>query len=378
MKIAQVAPIWYRIPPKKYGGTELIVTNLTEELVKRNHEVTLFASGDSLTKARLKAVVPQGLLELGYSFESFSYPIYHSLTALEKADEFDILHFHFTNKIDYLNLALIRNIQAKVVVTLHVPLPVSQELHDRRKLLEDKFSQIPFVSISNNQRAGLQLHFAGTVYNSIEVEKFPFSDSPKEEVMVWMSRISYQKGAKESIELAISLNRKLHMIGKVDQNAPKDITYFESEVHPLLQNPLISLTGEADFESKTNYLMHSKLFLFPLRWEEPFGLVMIEAMACGTPVVAYSRGSVPEVVKDGVTGYIVNPSETDIRGDFIIKKTGPEGMKEAIERIYSMTDVEYKKMRENARKHVQDNFTVKKMVDGYEQIYEKLLTTPTV
>lgn len=372
MKIAQVAPIWYCVPPKKYGGTELVITNLTEGLVAKGHEVTLFATGDSQTKAHLISTTPQGILEQGKGFEEFIIPLNHTLTALEMQDKFDIIHFHFTNKFDYVNLALTKNI-LNILYTLHVPLPVQSNLLNRRQLFENKFNTIPFVSISNNQRAGMKLNFLSTIYHGIHIDHFPFQSIDKNNSMLWLSRISYQKGAYETLQIAIKLKSNLIFVGKVDMNAPNDVIYFENKIKPLLKNQYVQSFGEANFETKVKYYSESKLFILPIQWEEPFGLVMIEAMACGTPVVAFARGSVPEVIKDGETGFIVNSSEEDKRGNWIIKKTGLEGLCEAVERIYSMPDEQYRQMRRNCRAHVEKNFTVERMVDDYEKVYQQVI-----
>ncbi len=373
MKIAQVAPIWYRIPPKKYGGTELVVTNLTEGLVAKGHEVTLFATADSQTKARLIPTTPIGILEQGKGFEEAIIPLNHTLTALEMQDQFDIIHFHFTNKFDYINLALTKNIP-KILYTLHVPLPIQSNLQNKRQLFEDKFNTIPFVSISNNQRADMKLNFLSTIYHGIHINHFPFLSIDKNNAMLWLSRISYQKGPYEALQIALKLKFNIIFVGKVDMNAPKDVIYFDNKIKPLLQNPKIQFVDEADFETKTKYYSESKLFILPIQWEEPFGLIFIESMACGTPVVAYARGSVPEVIKDGETGFIVNSSDKDIRGDWIVKKTGFEGLCEAVERIYAMPEAEYRQMRRNCRAHVEQHFTVERMVDEYEKVYEQILS----
>ena len=374
MNIAQIGPIWYRIPPIKYGGTELIVHHLTEELVRRGHQVTLFATGDSVTKARLQSFFHHGLFEQGYSFEDFSDPLYHTISVLDNASAFDILHFHFTSKMDYVNMALVRNMP-NVLFTLHVPLPEKKELLNRKRLLEERLHMIPLVSITNNQRAGFQMHFINTVYNAIDITQFPYTEAVIDGQILWLSRISYQKGTVETIQTAKRLNLPLILVGKVDTNAPHEVDYFDHRVKPLLNGLRGTLYGEINPQEKILHYRQAKLFLFPIQWEEPFGLVMIEAMACGTPIVAFARGSVPEVVVDGVTGFIVNSSDQDVRGNWVVRKTGIDGLCEAVERIYKMPEDQYRVMRAACRKHVETHFTVEKMVDGYEQAYRKILNS---
>src|SRR3989344_1985127 len=374
MNIAQIGPIWYRIPPIKYGGTELIVHHLTEELVRRGHQVTLFATGDSVTKARLQSFFHHGLFEQGYSFEDFSDPLYHTISVLDNASAFDILHFHFTSKMDYVNMALVRNMP-NVLFTLHVPLPEKKELLNRKRLLEERLHMIPLVSISNNQRAGFQMHFINTVYNAIDITQFPYTEAVIDGQILWLSRISYQKGTVETIQTAKRLNLPLILVGKVDTNAPHEVDYFDHRVKPLLNGLRGTLYGEINPQEKILHYRQAKLFLFPIQWEEPFGLVMIEAMACGTPIVAFARGSVPEVVVDGVTGFIVNSSDQDVRGNWVVRKTGIDGLCEAVERIYKMPEDQYRVMRAACRKHVETHLTVEKMVDGYEQAYRKILNS---
>jgi glycosyltransferase involved in cell wall biosynthesis len=375
MRIAQVAPIWLSIPPKKYGGTEAVVSDITEGLVKKGHDVTLFATGDSKTSARLVSFQDQGVLERGLSFNDYLYPLYHLLNSLESKGNFDILHFHFTSPFDYVTLALVKDYK-NAVFTVHnpiPPLPFSDGLNFRKKFLEEKFARIPIVSISNNQRDSMKLNFAETVYHGIDVRKFPFNGKADSGSMLYIGRISPIKGAAEAIEVAEKTGKKLVLAGKVEAKNPMNLEYFEKRVKPKLDCSFLEKIEDLNFEEKVKYYSNSRLFLFPIQWEEPFGLVMIEAMACGTPVVAFARGSVPEVIKDGVTGFIVNSSEKDKRGDFIIKKTGIEGLCEAVGRIYAMTPEEYVKMRFSSRKLVEENFTVEKMVEGYEKVYQKIL-----
>lgn len=376
MKIAQIAPVWLSIPPKKYGGTEEVVSDITEGLVNRRHEVTLFATGDSKTSAKLVSFEEQGILERGLSFNDYLYSLYHLLSSLESRSNFDILHFHFTTPFDFVTLALVKDFK-NVVFTVHnpiPPLPFNDGLEFRRKFLEEKFSQVPIVPISNNQRASMRLNFTETVYHGISPDKFIFNDKADLEKMLYIGRISPIKGVAEAIEVAEKTGKKLVLAGKVEAKNPMNLEYFDKRVKPKLDCPFLEKIEDLNFEEKVKYYSNSYLFLFPIQWEEPFGLVMIESMACGTPVIAFARGSVPEIIKDGEVGFIVNSSEQDKRGDWIIKKTGIEGLCEAVRRIYAMKPEEYGKMRLACRKHIEDNFSAEKMAEGYERVYQKILS----
>lgn len=373
MKIAQIAPIWFPIPPKKYGGTERIISSLAEGLVKKGHEITLFATGDSITKARLVSFFPKGIgrKSMPTDREFFLLPLIHMVKSLERAKNFDIIHCHFTRLSDYILLALTKSLK-NCLFTSHVPFPERKKSPDRWKALQT-FSNTPFVSISNSQRTA-KLNFVANVYNGIEANKFEFADqlarSNKNGYLFWMGRISSQKGIVEAIEVSKKLNIKL-LFTKVIK-ADFERKYFENKVRPRLDRNTLQSLPELDHHQGNFYLKNAKLLLFPIQWEEPFGLVMIESMATGTPVVAFARGSVPEVIKDGETGFIVNPSKDDIRGHWLVKNTGIEGLCEAVERICSMPKERYRQMRYACREHVEKNFTVEQMVNNYDEVYKKI------
>lgn len=372
MKIAQISPIWSSLPPKKYGGTELVVSNLTEGLVGRGHDVTLFATGDTITNAHLISVIDKGLIESGLTYTDFLNSLYHVLTAVEKSKEFDILHFHFTNTVDYITLGIIQKIP-NAICTVHVPFPIDQDNNTRKKLWTDKFQNIPIVSISDNQRADYVLNFLKTVYNGIDVKQFPFAEISFSNNLMWLGSIAERKGTLEAIQVALRLNRKLVLAGALNKNLEKDIAYYKEFIEPTLENKLIDNLGEVDFESKVKALAQSKALLVPIRWEEPFGLVMVEAMACGTPVIAYARGAAPEIIVDGVTGFLVNETSDDVRGDWTVKETGIEGLARAINKIDALSEVEYSQMRKHCRERVAGKFDVEGMVSGYEEAYSEIL-----
>ena len=217
------------------------------------------------------------------------------------------------------------------------------------------------------------MHFIDTVYNGIDVEKVPFSDKGESEDLVYISRLDEQKGSHLALEVSLKLKKRIKIIGRPETENPYQYKYYLEKVKPLLQNSLVHYYGELSPMEKMPLLLSSKLFIFPLCWEEPFGLVMIEAMATGTPIVAFARGAVPEMVEDGVTGFIVNSSSEDNRGDWVVKKTGVEGLREAVERIYAMGQEQYQHMRVACRKRVADRFTKEKMVEGYIDVYRKIL-----
>jgi glycosyltransferase involved in cell wall biosynthesis len=297
VKIAQIAPLAESVPPRLYGGTERVVSYLTEELVRLGHEVTLFASGDSSTRAELVACVPRSLRLVGAKD-----PLASLVLMLERvrkrAGEFDVLHFH----IEHAHLPVFRGLGRKCVTTLHGRL----DLPELGPLYRE-FNDMPLVSISNFQRQPLPfVHWAGTVYHGLPDEVCPLNPSPPRgpgRYFAFLGRVSPEKGLERAIEVARRSGVRLRIAAKVD---PVDEEYFRACIAPLLSDPLIEFIGEVDEAGKPGFLGHAAALLFPIDWPEPFGLAMIEAMSCGTPVIAWREGAVPEIVDEGVTGLIVD------------------------------------------------------------------------
>ena len=293
MRIAQVAPLFESVPPPYYGGTERVVSYLTEELVRQGHEVTLFASGDSVTQARLVAACPRALRLDPQCVE----PMAHYMVLLEQvfrqARAFDLLHFH----IDYLHCPLSLRQHIPHVTTLHGRLDLPDLVPVYRT-----FPTVPVVSVSEAQRTPLPwLQWQGTVYHGVPNDLYTFRDTPGT-YLAFLGRISPEKGVEHAIAIARHVGMPLKIVAKVDR---VDQMYFHEVIRPLLDDPLVEYLGEMGEHDKNIFLGQAYALLFPIEWPEPFGLVMIEAMACGTPVIAYRRGSVPEILTDGVTGWIV-------------------------------------------------------------------------
>lgn len=355
LKIAQVAPPWVSIPPKKYGGTETVISNLTEELVRRGHEVTLFASGDSTTKARLVSAFPKALYDSGVPWTNGFYPLYHAVTAFERADEFDIIHDHF----QFFGLCFSAFTKTPVVSTHHGDFETAEKDTAKYQILK-KFRDNFFVSISDSQRkySSIGLNFIATVYNGIDLKEFKFSDK-SDNYLVWLGRITEKKGILIAIEAAKKAGLPLKIAAKVDINNPPDVEFFEKKVKPLIDGKSVYYLGEADFIQRNDLLRNALALLNPIQWNEPFGLVMPEAMACGTPVIAFDRGAIREIVKDGQNGFIVEPLNKN-------KEINTDGLVEAIGNIGKIS-------RKECRKTVEENFTVKIMADKYEEVYYRIL-----
>ena len=298
MKIAQIAPLAESVPPKLYGGTERVVSYLTEELVRLGHEVTLFASGDSHTSARLVPCATRAL-RLDPRVKD---PLPHLVTMLERvrqrANEFDILHFH----VEAVHLPLFRPFARKTLTTTHGRL----DLPDLQPLYQE-FHDMPLVSISESQRRPLpQANWIGTVHHGLSPEVCPFNPvprAPRGPYFAFLGRVSPEKGLDRAIEIAKRANMRLRIAAKIDD---ADERYFRERIAPLLDTPLVEFAGEVDEAKKPAFLGNATALLFPIDWPEPFGLAMIEAMACGTPVIAWPHGAVPEIVDHGVTGFVVN------------------------------------------------------------------------
>jgi glycosyltransferase involved in cell wall biosynthesis len=293
MKIAQVAPLVESVPPVLYGGTERVVSYLTEELVRLGHDVTLYASGDSQTSARLKPICKRAL-RLDDRCQS---PLAHHTVMLQEvfreSKQYDIIHFH----TDYLHFPLARFSQVPHVTTLHGRL----DLPDLKPLYRE-FSEMPVISISDSQRKPLPgANWRATIYNGIPEDLLKFHPEPGN-YLAFIGRISPEKGIEDAIEIAIRFDMEIRIAAKID---PLDNSYFNEKIKPLLSHHLVNFIGEVGDKEKNSFLGNAYALLFPIKWPEPFGLVMIESMACGTPVIAYHCGAVPEVMRNEVTGFIV-------------------------------------------------------------------------
>ena len=295
MKIAQVAPLYEAVPPRLYGGTERVVAHLTDALVELGHDVTLFASGDARTKARLVPVRDQAIrLDPALLKSDLAAHLTQLAEVRRRADQFDVIHFH----TDMIHFPFFDDMAGKTVTTLHGRL----DLKDLAGVYQ-RWPKFPLVSISDNQRTPLLFaNWAATVHHGMAADLYRFS--PRSDgYLAFLGRISPEKRPDRAIAIARRLGQRLKIAAKVDD---ADKIYFEEKIEPLLHDPLIEFVGEIGDHEKSAFLGGADALLFPIDWPEPFGLVMIEAMACGTPVIAYACGSVPEVVEDGLTGFIVS------------------------------------------------------------------------
>jgi glycosyltransferase involved in cell wall biosynthesis len=340
MKIAQIAPLMESVPPRLYGGTERIVSYLTEELVAQGHDVTLFASADSITSAKLVPCCEQAL-RLNPVVRD---PIPYYMIMLDKlrrmASQFDILHFH----IDQFHFPIFHDRSSRPLTTLHG----RQDLPDL-KVLYEAFSDMPLVSISEAQRKPIpDANFVGTVLHGISRDVFTPTLHSRGGYLAFLGRISPEKRVDRAIAIARAVGLPLKIAAKVDR---ADETYFRRNIAPLLDNPGIEFVGEINEQQKGRFLGEARALLFPIDWPEPFGLVMIEAMACGTPVLAFRHGSVPEVVDEGITGHIV------------------DGVDEAVRKIGRVLALD----RGSVRRRFEQRFTAERMAQDYVKVYEKLI-----
>ena len=324
MKIAQIAPLVESVPPTLYGGTERVVSWLTEELVRQGHEVTLFASGDSRTAAELVPIVPRALRLDGIHNSTPYNAVMLDQVALRQ-NEFDVLHFH----IDLLHFPFFETIAERTLTTLHGRLDI-KDLPGAYQ----RWPQYPLISISDHQRRPLPAaNWFATVPHGVPTERFRFSEAPGEH-LVFVGRFSPEKRPDRAIEIAQRACMQLVLAAKVD---PVDRPYFHAVVEPLLQGPYVEFVGEVDDQAKNELLGRAAALLFPIDWPEPFGLVMIEAMACGTPVIAWDNGAVREVVEDGVTGFIVDSIDAAVAAVARLDTIDRRRVRATFERRFSAT-----------------------------------------
>jgi glycosyltransferase involved in cell wall biosynthesis len=338
MKIAQIAPLWERVPPFTYGGIELVVSHLTDELVRRGHDVTLFASGDSETLAKLEATCPRALRLDPNVVETNGHHALEMSRAYQMAGEFDIIHSH----LGTLVLPMASLVTTPTVHTLH-----GQFNSDTTPAFSHHRKE-PYVSISNAQRT-VDLNYVATVYNGIKVKDYDFYPEPQDPpYLAFLGRISPEKGPQHAIAIAKKAGWHLKIAGKVDV---VDVEFYEKEVAPYIDGKQIEFLGEVTHSQKAELMGNAAATLFPIAWREPFGLVMVESMATGTPVIAMNLGSVSEVVAHGISGFVC----------------------QSYDEMADMIPAALELDRGACREYVQNHFSVAAMVDGYEAVYQKIL-----
>jgi len=339
VKIAQIAPLMESVPPRLYGGTERVVSYLTEELVRQGHDVTLFASGDSITAAELVSCAPQALRLDSRVRDHIPYHMIMLDRVRQRMKEFDILHFH----IDQFQYPLFRTHAERTVTTLHG----RQDMPDLKPLYS-YFGDMPLVSISNHQRTPVpNANFVNTIYHGMPLDLLQPNFDPRGGYIAFLGRISSEKRPDCAIEIARKLGIPLRIAAKVDK---VDAEYFREVIEPLLDGPGVEYIGEINDREKSAFLGEALALLCPIDWPEPFGLVMIEAMACGTPVIAFENGSVPEVLEDGVTGFIVQNENQAVAA------AGRIGMLD----------------RDRIRAEFDRRFTAQHMAQNYLKLYSRL------
>ena len=333
-----VAPLEIRVPPVAYGGIELVVSMLTEELVRRGHEVTLFASGDSITRAKLVSVVPEFFRKSERSSPALS--LLNVISCLEMADDFDIIHNH-TGVEGFATAGLVKT---PMLTTFHGGLE-----GDLLTLFNHYKGWYNTISQSAFRRLPPKDHFAGVIYNAINCSEYPFNDGNRGEYLLFFSRFSPDKGPHLAIQAALKLNMPLILAGNLH---PVEHEYFKTQILPYVDDKMIKYEGEVDDARKKELMANAKCLLAPITWPEPFGLFMIEAMACGTPVIAYNRGAAPELVQDGETGYVVN------------------SLDEMVDSVKKVNQID--PMR--CKQRVLRNFDVPVLADNYLKAYQNILS----
>jgi len=337
LRIAQVAPLSESVPPKLYGGTERVVATLCDELVRQGHEVTLFASGDSKTDATLVEACPSAL-RLSRCPDPLAIHLHMIERVAQRADEFDVLHFH----VAPLHFSVARRLRTAHMTTLHgrLDLPPIAPLYA-------EFDELPLVSVSDAQRVPLpNQNWIGTVYHGLPARELRFRSEPGS-YLAFLGRIAQEKRPDRAIAIARACGCRLKIAAKVD---PADVEYFKHEIEPLLDDPLVEFIGEINEAQKGDFLGHARALLFPIDWPEPFGLVMIESLACGTPVVAFRGGSVDEIIEHGVSGFVVDTLD------------------EAIAAATRVDTID----RRACRRAFEERFSATRMADDYVKLYSQL------
>ncbi len=359
MKIAQIAPPWIPIPPKNYGGTESVLYNLVEELVAQGHDVTLFAPEDAKTSAKLISFFPNSLLGKKGDWGRHLKAFYHLQKSLEYvgAHKFDIVHTHLSSNTDMYVFPLSASLAIPHVTTLHSNFPFDHgpdgKVGDADHYYMDWASCVPLVAISENAREQekMPVHFVDVVYNGIDMSQFPPPGKKRENYLVWLGRFVPEKGPHLAIEVAKRVQAPLILAGTIDRYVKASVDYFHEQIEPQIDNKQIKYIGAVTVTRKVSLLRRAHAFLNPIDWEEPFGMVMVEAMALGCPVISFARGAAPEIVEDGKTGFLV------------------QNLDEMIQALPKIDELD----REEPRLYVERHFSAKVMAEKYTQVYKKVI-----
>lgn len=360
MKIAHIAPPWITIPPKNYGGTEIVIYNLVEEEVAQGHDVTLFAPGDAKTSAKQISFFPKSLVEEGIPWAAHLKAYYHLYKSIEyiKEHDFDIVHTHLSSSSDMYIFPLTASLATPHVTTLHSRFPfdrVQSWLGKADEYYMEWASAVPVVAISESARAEVPypLNFVGVVHHGIPMQQFDPSTKKRGDFFVWLGRFIADKGTHLAIQAAKESGVKLVLAGIIDRNQQEAVNYFHQKIKPQVDNKQIRYVGPVNMKEKISLLSRARGFLNPIEWEEPFGMVMIEAMALGCPVISFARGAAPEIVVHRKTGFLVHDVEEMVR---------------FIPRIDEID-------REVTRMYVERNFSVRVMAEKYVKIYKRVIAS---
>ena len=359
MRIAQIAPPWITIPPKNYGGTESVIYNLVEEQVAQGHDVTLFAPGDAKTSAKLVSFFPKSLLQESIPWSMHLKAFYHLQKALEEveAQDFDIVHTHLSSGADMYAFPLTAHLATPHVTTLHSHFPFDHGpggwVGDADRYYMDWAPSVPIVAISESARAQTKepLNFVGVVYNGIEINELPPVRRKRDSYFIWLGRFVPEKGPHLAIEAAKRAHVPLILAGTIDRHVKEAVTYFQELIKPQIDNEQIRYIGPANARQKASLLGGARGFLNPITWEEPFGIVMVEAMAFGCPVISFERGAAPEIVVHGKNGFLV------------------QNLAEMAEYIPRVDEID----RSALPTYVEQNFSAHVMEEKYENIYREVI-----